>query len=335
MGRSVLEAVLALATSAALAACASGTASSPVTVDSPTPSASSRPASSPTRTPTHQPTRTPTRTPTRASSSPTSAPAHPTKVLVFMVENHSLAEMQSQMPWTFSVAQHYGYATSYHAITHPSLPNYLAIAGGSTYGVQDDNNPSSHPIPGPSVFGRALATGHTAGLYAEAMPGSCVATPAGEYAVKHNPWAYFTAERAACGKYDVPLTGFGAAVRSGSLPDAGMVIADMCHIGHDCPLSTTDAWLRSVVGPVLAGPDFTSGRLVVVITADEDDQSAGNTVLTVVASKDMPTHQVVSTPLTHYSLSRLYAEVLGFTPLHAAATAPSLAQAFHLSVPGT
>jgi acid phosphatase len=57
-------------------------------------------------------------------------------------------------------------------------------------------------------------------------------------------------------------------------------------------------------------------------------------VLSVVASRDLPAPEVVSTPLTHLSLSRLYAEVLGFAPLRDAATAPSLAGAFHLPVGG-
>jgi hypothetical protein len=268
------------------------------------------------------------------SGSASTATTGPTKVLVFMVENHSLDQMQAQMPWTAALAARYGYASAYHAMTHPSLPNYLAIAGGSTFGVQDDANPSSHPLSGPSVFGEALAQGGTARLYAEDMPGNCVLTTAGGYAVKHNPWAYFVDERAACDRYDVPLTALSSDAAAGSLPDAGMVIANLCNIAHDCPLSTADSWLRDHVGPVLAGPDFTSGRLVVVITADEDDRSGDNRVLTVVASRDLPAPEVVSTPLTHLSLSRLYAEVLGFPPLRDAATAPSLAGAFHIPVGG-
>jgi acid phosphatase len=255
-------------------------------------------------------------------------------VLVFMVENHSLDQMRAQMPWTAALAARYGYATSYHAMTHPSLPNYLAIAGGSTFGVQDDGGPSSHPLSGPSVFGEALAHGRTARLYAEDMPGNCVPTSAGGYAVKHNPWAYFVDETASCDRYDVPLTTLSSDAASGSLPDAGMVIANLCNIAHDCPLSTADSWLRAHVGQVLAGPDFTSGRLVVVITADEDDRSGDNRVLTVVATHDMTKPEVVSSPLTHLSLSRFYAEVLGFAPLRGAATAPSLATAFHIPVGG-
>jgi acid phosphatase len=268
-----------------------------------------------------------------SSSTAASGPT-PTKVLVFMVENHSLDEMRAQMPWTAALADRYGYATAYHAMTHPSLPNYLAIAGGSTFGVQDDEDPSSHPIGGPSVFGRALEAGSTARVYAESMPGTCATTASGEYAVKHNPWPYFVDERAACHRSDVPLDQLASDVGAGTLPGAGMVVADLCHIAHDCTLGTADDWLRTEVGPVLAGPDFQQGRLVVVITADEDDRSDSNRVLTVVASAGMPAHQVVGTSLTHLSLSRLYAEVLGFAPLGDAAGAPSLAQAFHLGVTG-
>jgi phosphatidylinositol-3-phosphatase len=319
-----------VAAATVLAACGSG--SSSTTAVGPTPSeVSSSPGheSQPTRPTRH--TRSPEAS---ADPSPSTVGSGPTKVLVFMVENHSLDEMRTQMPWTAALADRYGYATAYHAMTHPSLPNYLAIAGGSTFGVQDDNDPSSHPISGSSVFGEALAAGRTARVYAEAMPGTCATTPSGTYAVKHNPWAYFVDERAACDRYDVPIDQLAGDIRTGSLPGAGMVVADMCHIAHDCPLGTADAWLRSVVGPVLAGPDFRKGRLVVVITADEDDRSDDNRVLTVVASAGMPAHQVVSTPLTHLSLTRLYAEVLHLTPLRGAAGAPSLAQAFHLGVTG-
>ncbi len=70
-----------------------------------------------------------------------SVPPGASKLLVFVVENHSLDQMKQQMPWTYGFAQRYGYATRYVAMTHPSLPNYLAIAGGSTFGVADDAAP--------------------------------------------------------------------------------------------------------------------------------------------------------------------------------------------------
>jgi acid phosphatase len=248
-----------------------------------------------------------------------------------VVENHSLSEMRSQMPWTFALGERYGYATDYHALTHPSLPNYLAIAGGSTFGIRDDHDPSTHPIGGPSVFGEALAHGRTARVYADAMPAPCTLTSAGEYAVRHNPWTYFTDERHECQTFDTPIARFAGDVRAGQLPDAGMVVPDVCHDAHDCSLATADTWMRQEVGLAMSGPDFRSGRLVIVVTADEDDYSQDNVVLTIVVHPDLR-GVVVSSPLSQLSLSRLYGEVLGLPPLREAASAPSMAEAFGLAL---
>ncbi len=263
------------------------------------------------------------------SSTPTATSAGATKLLVFVIENHSLSEMQAQMPWTYRLGKKYGYATDFHAMTHPSLPNYLAIAGGSTFGIQDDDNPSAHPISGPSVFGEALAHGLTARVYADDMPAPCTLTTAGRYAVRHNPWTYFTSERSECQSFDTNLDRFPQDVRTGHLPDAGMVIPDVCDDAHNCPLSTADAFIRQGVGLAMSGPDFRSGRLAIVVTADEDDHSQGNVILTILVHPSIR-HEVVTSPLSHLSLSRLYGEVLGLPPLRDAATAPSMAKAFGL-----
>lgn len=263
------------------------------------------------------------------SSTPTATSAGATKLLVFVIENHSLSEMQAQMPWTYRLGKKYGYATDFHAMTHPSLPNYLAIAGGSTFGIQDDDNPSAHPISGPSVFGEALAHGLTARVYADDMPAPCTLTTAGRYAVRHNPWTYFTSERSECQSFDTNLDRFPQDVRTGHLPDAGMVIPDVCDDAHNCPLSTADAFIRQGVGLAMSGPDFRSGRLAIVVTADEDDHSQGNVILTILVHPSIR-REVVTSPLSHLSLSRLYGEVLGLPPLRDAATAPSMAKAFGL-----
>jgi acid phosphatase len=80
----------------------------------------------------------------------------------------------------------------------------------------------------------------------------------------------------------------------------------------------------------MKGPDWRSGHLAIVITADEDDRDHGNRILTVVAHPALH-HVVVSAPLTHYALSRAYADVAGFAPLHHARTAPDLLRRFGLT----
>ncbi|CAI9407708.1 alkaline phosphatase family protein [Nocardioides sp. T2.26MG-1] len=253
-----------------------------------------------------------------------------TKLLVFVVENHSAQQMREGMPFTARLARRYGYATRYRAVTHPSLPNYLAIAGGSTFGVDDDAAPSAHRLPGASVFGRAVRAGSTARLYAEAMGSRCQLESSGTYAVKHNPWAYFARERRLCRADDVPLRRFARDVDAGALPAVGMVIPDLCNDAHDCSLDRADSWLRARVRRAMSGPDWASGGLAIVITADEDDGAHGNKVLTVVAHPDL-SHVVVRARLTHYSLSRSYAEVAGVRPLRHAADARPLLQRFGLT----
>ncbi len=256
------------------------------------------------------------------------------KLLVFVVENHSLDQMRSTMPATFDLATTYGYADHYQAITHPSEPNYLAMTDGSTYGITDDAPPAANGVAGPSVFGRALTAGRTATLYAEGMPGPCGLTDGGDrYAVRHNPWAYHVDERAVCAEHDVALDRLAGDAAAGSLPNIGLAVPNTCNDAHDCDLATADSWLHDQLATVMAGPDWASGHLAVVVTADEDDHHQDNTVLTVVAHPDLE-GVVVDAPLTHYSLARSFADVAGVAPTGEATGATSLLEAFGLHAAG-
>lgn len=275
---------------------------------------------------------TPSTRPT--STRPLVASRAVTKVLVVLEENHSLAEMRAEMPYAFGLASEFGYATHYTAVRHPSLPNYIAITGGQTYGITNDDAPANHPIDGESVFGQAIAAGKTAAVYAEGMQSNC-ATSSGNssYAVKHNPWVYYAGERSKCQQFDLPIEQLSAAITSGTLPKVGMVIPNLCHDAHNCTLRVADAWLTSWMTKIFDGPDWRSGHLAVVLTADEDDNRSGNVVLTAVLHPSQKRH-VVTSPLTHYSLTRLYEDVIGVPYLFNAATAPSMAETFGLPLTG-
>lgn len=245
--------------------------------------------------------------------------------------------MKTGMPYLYSLATQYAYASNYKAIRHPSLPNYLAIAGGSTFNVTDDSAPSAHPINSPSIFGQAISAGKTAKTYAETMPSNCALSSSGAYAVKHNPWAYFTPERSQCAAFDVPsgtpTSGqLNTDIANGALPNAGFVIPNLKNDAHDGSLATADTWLKGWLPKIMAGKDYQSGHLVIIVTADEDDSSQSNTVLTtVIAPQFDGAHKVVTSALTHYSLTGFYEDVEGAaTKLNGAATAPSFASAFGL-----
>ncbi len=256
------------------------------------------------------------------------------KLLVIIEENHSQAQALSQMPYLASLANRYGRATAYAGVAHPSLPNYLAIGGGSTYGVTDDKGPTAHPISGPSVFGQTLALGLTAKTYAESMPGNCKIPGGTTYAIRHNEWTYFTKERAACDANDVPLGTLSAGAlrddaRLGHLPVTGQITPNVCNDGHDCSLATADTWLKGWMARLLAGPDYTSGNLTIIVTFDEDDRVSGNNVAFVVVDPRL-SGRVVTLPATHYSLTRWYEDNAGAAHLNNAAAARDLKVAFGL-----
>ena len=256
------------------------------------------------------------------------------KVLTVVVENHSLAQMQSGMPFTYGLAERYGYATNWAAIGHPSLPNYLALVGGSTAGVTDNADPPSHPASGPSVFGAALAAGKTAKAYQEGMRSNCQASSSGRYVPKHNPWAYYADERSECRSFDVPsgTASSGALhddIMAGSLPTVGEITPDLCNDAHDCSLATADNWVKDLMTQVFAGPDWKSGHLAVIITADEDDGSQGNKVLTVVIHSSQ-NQRVVTSALNHYSWTRLMTELAGAPCINLGCSAASASNAFAL-----
>jgi hypothetical protein len=263
---------------------------------------------------------------------------HPSKVLVLIEENHSYTQMKAGMPYLFGLSKKYGYATNWAAITHPSLPNYLAISGGTTFGITDDKAPQAHygeVGSARSVFDQAINAGKTAKTYAESMPtnDNChlldYPTTGASYAVRHNPWTYYSASRTRCKTFDVPTTSFAADAKANRLPNVGFVIPNLCDDAHNCSLATADNWLKANLPAVLASSDFTSGKLAVVVTADEDDRKSGNKVLTSVLSPRLA-GKVVTTALTHYSLTRYIAQVLGVAPLQNGATAPDMKSAFGL-----
>ena len=255
-----------------------------------------------------------------------------TKVMVLVVENHSLGQMRGSMPYLASLAKRYGYANDYHGVTYPSLPNYIAITSGSTHGIADDRSPSKHRLRGPSVFGRTIAAGRTAKLYADGMPKNCAHQGGGnQYVVKHNPWAYYTSERRLCASHDVPLSRLAADVSKGHLPNVGMLVPNMCHDAHNCPLSAADRFIRSQMSVLRSGPDWASGHLAVVLTADTDDHNDHNRVLTVVVHPSR-TGGVVRSRLNHYSLSGLLSAVSHTAPLGKGASARSMARAFGLTI---
>jgi hypothetical protein len=80
---------------------------------------------------------------------------------------------------------------NYNAITHPSQPNYIAAAGGSNFGITDDDY-YNIPANVTSIFDLIEKKGLTWKMYQENIPSiGNTDYRIGTYVRKHNPAASF------------------------------------------------------------------------------------------------------------------------------------------------
>ena len=272
-----------------------------------------------------------------APCSGTAIPVRWDHVIWIWMENHSYSQVigSSAAPYENALARACGLATNYHGVTHPSLPNYIAATGGTTAGITTDCSPSrSCESSGQSIFGQVASSGRQWRSYQESMPSNCDLSPAGEYAVKHNPAAYYTAIRSQCRSWDVPFgtTSSGRFVsdlNAGRLQSFSFITPNLCHDTHDCSVATGDAWLKAVVGRILASATYRAGRTALVITWDEGFGST-NQVATIVVAPSVKRGARSSTRFDHYSLLRTTEEMLRLAKLGHAVSAASMRSAFHL-----
>jgi phosphatidylinositol-3-phosphatase len=255
------------------------------------------------------------------------APKPYSHVITIVLENHGFSQVAGDAPFLNALARRCGLAAAYHAVAHPSLPNYLALTSGSTQGLDgSDCSPGSGcRSGGRSIFGQVSWR-----AYAESMPGTCAHENSGDYAPRHNPAVYYTRVEGACRSNDLPLGGLAGDLRRGRLAAYTFVAPNLCNDAHDCSLAQADGWLGRWVPRILASPAYRSGTTALFVTFDEDEHAEDNRVYTVVVAPSVRPGTVSRTRFTHYSLLRTEEQLLGVPALGRAGSAASMAPAFRL-----
>ena len=244
-----------------------------------------------------------------AIPTPSIAPP-PTHVFVIVMENHSYAQALAGR-YTAQLAHEYAFADNYHGVGHPSLPNYLAMTSGSTWGIADDG---FHPLPAGGIGAELTAAGVSWRAYMEGMSNGCFHSGY-PYALKHNPFAYYGS---ACPANVVPFTGFAHDMSQPDVPRFVWITPGLCNDGHDCSTGIADAYLARTVPQILATQAWRQGG-VLFITWDEGEDSA-NSVLTLVIRPDRNPRSS-GAAYNHYSLLAAIEDSLGVARLRNAANA--------------
>jgi hypothetical protein len=275
--------------------------------------------------------------PARAHHASTAQPLP--RVLLVVEENHEFGQVigSPQAPFLNRLAARGTLLTRYYAITHPSLPNYVALLAGDPLGVRGDCR-TCHGR-GRNLVDQLQAAGISWKAYYQGLPAPCsAAARAGAYARKVNPFLYLDDVRASparCRRV-VPLTQLAADLRHGRLPRFAVITPDLRHDMHSGTVASADAFLRGLYRQLVASPAWRSGtELIVTFDEGSSDRGVGGRrgggrVATIVVGPGVPAGARDPTPYDHYALLGSIERRFGLHPLrHAAdpgtATIPAVA----------
>jgi hypothetical protein len=248
-------------------------------------------------------------------------------VVVIVMENKEASDVigNQAAPYENELARRYGLATQSYAITHPSLPNYLALTSGSTHGVNSDST-DCH-VGARNIVDQLDAAGIPWRAYLEDVPRRCfTGAGAGGYAKKHNPFIYYDdiANSPSRCRNLVGFSALAADLRRGTLPTYAWVSPNLCDDTHDCAVATGDRFLARLVPALLReiGPQG-----FVVITWDEGSSgagccggaAAGGRIATIVAGPQVRRGARATAPVDHYGVLGTIEDALGLPPLGGAA----------------
>lgn len=254
------------------------------------------------------------------------APGRWRHVIWVIIENHGFESVTDpvQAPYLSSLAAQCGLATNVRAITHPSLPNYIAVVAGSTLGVTTGASPPAYPLSGPNIFSQLGPQSWR--LYAESMPSPCYRSNSGQYVVRHNPAAYFVDLAASCAERDLPLP-----AEPNLSARLTVIVPNQINNMHDSTVATGDAYLSTLVPSLLASRQYRQGKTAIMIFADEDEGTAANRTAAFVIAPSVRRGVATARRFSLYSVLKTTEQMLGLRMLRGARSARSMRAAFNLA----
>ena len=285
---------------------------------------------------------------------------------VFLVinENHNYNQIigNPAAPDINALASDYGVATSYTGVGDPSEPNYVAMLGGSTFGINSDDPYvfPGHTVQAANLMSQLEGAGETwkgyfqdmpyAGYRGYCYPAKCNGIPDmdTEYVAKHNGILNFAnMQTPSEWAKQMPYQQLASDLASGSVPNLSYIVGDECHDMHGAPPwcvdsgkagDVDDTWLVSqgdqfvgqTVNQITSSPVWQSGTNAIVVTFDEGNV-ASDKVATVVITNHGPRGIRDNTSYDHYSLLATLQQAFGLGCLLNSCTATPMAPLFQVT----
>src|SRR6266705_2677095 len=228
------------------------------------------------------------------------------QLVVVLFENKNLNEVYGPATYMTQLANAFAFSTGWTSITNPSQPNYIALIGGSTFGVSGDGN---HPnLNHPTIVDIIENSGHTWNAIAEGSGSGCSINPdRGEDHFPFLSYTTITGNAARCanlhsgGPADVV-----AALNAGTnfiwfTPNDG-------HNMHDNSVASGDVWIQSWVPGLLTAMGTKKAALILMF--DEAYKSPPYIYMSFSGPATKLAYNSTAS-YSHYSLAKLLEDVWG------------------------
>jgi hypothetical protein len=282
-------------------------------------------------------------------------------IFLILEENHNYNQIINNpaAPEINALAGDYGLATRYAGVSDPSEPNYVAMLGGSDFGINSDD---PYWFPGntvnqPNLMSQIDAAGLSwkgyfqgmpyAGYRGYCFPAKCNGIPDSDtqYVAKHNGIVNFASEQNATEFAKMqPLSQLSTDLASGNVPNLSYIVPDECHDMHGAPpwcvdsnkfggaddnylVGTADALVGSTVSAITSSSTWKTGANAIVIVWDEGN-FATDTIPAIVVTNNGPRGIRDNTAYSHYSLLASIQDAFGLGCLQNSCTAAPMASLF-------
>ncbi|WP_235714695.1 alkaline phosphatase family protein [Neobacillus dielmonensis] len=226
-------------------------------------------------------------------------------IVIVVEENHGQEQIigNSSAPYMNFLMSQGANLTNYHAIEHPSQPNYLDLFSGSNQNVTDDEVPKGKFLE-ENLASELIEKNLTFAGYSEDLPKVGFDGPYHEnYARKHAPWTNFTNVPKDANQ---PLKNFPTDYSQ--LPTVSFVIPNVQNDMHDGSIKKADQWLEQHLDPYVQWAKENNSLLIV--TWDEDDDEHNNKIPTFLVGPMVNTGEY-NEKLNHFNLLRTLEELYG------------------------
>ncbi|CZR51744.1 related to acid phosphatase Pho610 [Phialocephala subalpina] len=200
--------------------------------------------------------------------------------------------------------------SNYYAVTHPSEPNYVAVVGGDTFGIDNDDF-LRIPSNVSTVVDLLDTKGISWGEYQEHIPYpgfqgfnySNQVTFANDYVRKHDPLIIFDSVSTNATRLSLikGFDSFDKDLAAKTLPQWSFITPNMTNDGHDTTIAFTASWARNFIAPLLNNTYFMNNTLV-ILTFDEDETYTNhNNMYSILLGGAIPTSLHGTTDSTFYN----------------------------------